>query len=133
VSTVKGMSRIRQTPLTVSQIGLKSSRAADATAKKGYRLLARQCICNAKTSDESRSVCYGALLSSALGIVRRLNMDDFATDVKHTAIDCAFQEAKSTCLEAVTTKSLRAVCDDVAAGEQRESAGQDPGCYRERE
>jgi hypothetical protein len=86
----------------------------------GYRLLARQCICNAKTSDESRSLCYGSLLSSALRIARRLNMDDFATDAKHTAIDCAYQEAKSACLEAVTTKALRAVYGDVAAGEKRE-------------
>eukprot|EP00177_Eucheuma_denticulatum_P008793 GFKZ01015973.1.p1 GENE.GFKZ01015973.1~~GFKZ01015973.1.p1 ORF type:complete len:415 (-),score=59.18 GFKZ01015973.1:911-2155(-) len=66
------------------------------------RLLISKCLCDALEGTDSRAVCYGNLISKSVSMARRLGRDDFATSVKHHAIECANGvENKVECLNGV--------------------------------
>lgn len=90
-----------------SEIGIERCREKYGNEK----LFVSKCLCDATSELESRALCYGNLISKAVSMARRLGMDDFATSMKHTAIECANGlDHKVLCLEGVArnvVESLR--------------------------
>lgn len=69
------------------------------------KLLVSKCLCDATEDPESRAVCYGNLISKSVSMARRLGKDDFATNAKHDAMECANNVSdKVACLNAVAEK-----------------------------
>lgn len=75
------------------------------------KLQLSKCLCDATLEMASRAVCYGNLISKAVSMARRLEWYDFATSMKHNAIECANGvDDKVLCLEHVArniVESLR--------------------------
>lgn len=66
------------------------------------KLQLSKCLCDATSEMESRAVCYANLISKAVSMARRLGWNDFATSMKHNAIECANGvDDKVLCLERV--------------------------------
>jgi hypothetical protein len=92
-------------------------------ASTEHRLLAKQCVCMASREENTRSLCFASLLSSAINVARRVSKDSFATDAKHQAIDCAdHKEGKARCLEDLTSNVLLALHGSIerAVGAKKE-------------
>lgn len=100
------------------------------------KLLVKKCNCDVIPSLNSRSVCYGKLISRSINMARKLGWDDFATSAKHMAIECTNNSDQTNCLERVLKgitdaliqqKDPHAVNDPVAGIVREAIESQDDG------
>lgn len=74
----------------------------------------KKCLCDVTPSDGKRAVCYGEMISKAVKIGRSLRMDDFATQTKHMALDCANSDESKTakCLGEIAKEVIEKLYQD---------------------